>query len=259
MVARSQTSTFRVRLTTNSPLLTPLSEGGWARKLPWLERPHRDRISNCVKTQKQVSSWTASHRSMWNLKISYISYSKLGLNEGQLTTPLWIRTQVALTQSFKSWWSSAGSKLMKNLLWDAREVRARSKVARNLTPVQVAMSRLVIIGRHSLQLLIWLVARGWARPAVRVCGWRKLRTLISQSHLSVTVYQCLPVTRTSIMFLSGIQNWQGCWQIAWEEIPRRQSAPALVPPWKTMKRPTLRFSLLPELCLWGHLSKWTKR
>ena len=49
---------------------------------------------------------------------------------------------------------------MKSLLLDAREARARSKLARNLTKVQVDMSRLVIIGRHSLQLLIWLVARG---------------------------------------------------------------------------------------------------
>jgi len=50
--------------------------------------------------------------------------------------------------------------MMKTLLVDGREVRARSKVGRNLTKVQAAMSKLVIIGRRSLQLLIWLVARG---------------------------------------------------------------------------------------------------
>ena len=259
MVARSQTSTFRALPTVSSPPLTPRSEAGWVHKLPWLGRHHRDRISNCVKTRKQVSSWTASHRSMWNPRISCISYSKLGRKGGQLTTPQWTRTQVDLMQSFKSWWSSAGSRLMKSLLLQGREARVRGKVARNLTPVQVAMSRLVITGRRSLQLLIWQVARDWARPVVRVCVWRKLRTLISLSHPSVTAFQYLPVTRTSIMSLSETPNLPGSWQIAWVVTLKRQSVPALAPPWKTMRRPIPHFCLQPELCLWGPSSKWMKR
>ena len=130
MEARSQILTFRVHPITSNRLLTPPSEEEWVHKLHSSGRPHRDRISNCVKILKPASLLMDLPKLMLSPKISYTSYLKLVPSAAPLITQQWIKTPVGHMPCCRSLLSSAGLKLQKKSLPLAKVVKAKGKAGK---------------------------------------------------------------------------------------------------------------------------------